>query len=160
MCETKEVNGSMYLDMNEGLGSYYTDEYDRLTKLKKKLEKDGKDLGNIDVDIDNTRKKMQDEHNYIFIGKVGNFCPIKEGCNGGELMREKDGKYSAVTGTKGYRWLESETVRANKRQKDIDESYYIQLVDEAKETISQFGDVEMFIYGSDEVPFENYKIAN
>ena len=95
--------------------------------------------------------------NYIFIGKVGNYCPIKPGCGGGKLLREKDGKYSAVTGTKDHRWLESETVRANKRENDIDLSYYIRLVDEAKDTIAEFGDVEMFISGTgknEEVPFE------
>ena len=52
-------------------------------------------------------------HNYRFIGKVGQFCPIKPGCGGGLLMREKDGKYYAATGSKGLqvvrnpRWFQS-----------------------------------------------------
>jgi len=151
MCETKEVNGSIYVDMNEGLSTEFTDEYDRLTKIRKKYEKDGKDTTEIDAGIENCAEAMKKEHNYIFVGKVGQFCPIKDGCGGGELLREKDGKYSAVTGTKGYRWLESEVVKATKKEKDIDESYYISLVDEARDAIAEFGDTAWFI---DDVPFE------
>ena len=55
------------------------------------------------------RPLIDEGHNYRFIGKVGQFCPIKDGCGGGLLMREKDGKYYAATGSKGYRWLESES---------------------------------------------------
>lgn len=85
------------------------------------------------------------EHNYIFVGKVGSFCPIKPGCGGGILLREKEGKYSAATGSKGFRWLEAETVSLNHKENDIDESYYIKLVDEAVKSISQYGDFEWFV---------------
>lgn len=86
-----------------------------------------------------------DEHNYIFIGRVGSFCPIKPGCGGGLLLAHKDGeeRYSAVTGTKGYRWLESETVRG--REDIIDKSYYDALVADAIEAISKYGDFEDFV---------------
>jgi hypothetical protein len=89
------------------------------------------------------------EHAYKFIGRVGLFCPIKPGCGGGELVREskkKDGStgYDAVTGTKGYRWLESEEVIKNKKEDDIDTSYYDALVNDAIDTISTFGDYEWF----------------
>lgn len=85
-----------------------------------------------------------------FIGKVGNFCPIKPGCGGGELVREnvdKEGnvKYDAVTGTKGYRWLESEMVRTLEKEDDIDRSYYEKLVNEAVDAISEYGDFEWFV---------------
>ena len=51
-----------------------------------------------------------------FIGRVGQFTPIKPGCGGKELLRigkdpEGNDKFSAATGTKGYQWLESEVVR-------------------------------------------------
>lgn len=59
-------------------------------------------------------------------------------------MREKDGKFYAAAGSKGYRWLESEMVRELKSTDDIDRSYYDNLVDEAVETISQYGDFEWF----------------
>ena len=97
-----------------------------------------------------------DEHNYIFVGKVGQFCPIKPGCGGAELFRENDGKYYAAAGTKGYRWIESEIVKNLKREKDIDESYYINMCDEAVKAIAKYGDFEWFISDDilDEVPFE------
>ena len=96
------------------------------------------------------------EHSYHFIGKVGSFCPIKPGCGGGELLRigkDKDGndKYSAATGSKGYRWLESEMVSSLNKSEDIDDSYYKKLADAAIGTISQYGDYNWFV--SDE-PYE------
>ena len=87
----------------------------------------------------------EDEHNYRFIGKVGRFCPIKPGCGGGLLMREKDGKYYAATGTKGYRWLESEIVESMDKMKDIDESHFKAMADTAIDTIKKYGDYEWFV---------------
>ena len=95
-----------------------------------------------DEDLD---KKIATGHNYRFIGKTGSFCPIKAGLNGGLLVRKKDGKYFAATGTKGYRWLESETVQMLKKETDLDMSYYDSLVDEAIATISEYGDFEWFV---------------
>ena len=86
----------------------------------------------------------EDEHHYRFVGKVGQFCPILPGKGGGLLLREKDGKYSAATGSKGYRWLESEMVRGLGKEADIDCSYYRKLADDAVQTISQYGDFEGF----------------
>lgn len=85
------------------------------------------------------------EHKYQFVGKVGNFCPIKEGCGGGLLLREKDGKYYAASGTKNYRWLEAEHVRELDRIVDIDTSYFENLVEAAIENISKYGDFEWFV---------------
>ena len=95
------------------------------------------------------------EHDYRFVGKVGNFCPIKPGCGGGVLVREakdKDGntKYDSVTGTlmkdkTPYRWLESEFVRTLGKEGLIDLTYYRSLVDTAIEAISQYGDFERFV---------------
>lgn len=106
--------------------------------------------------LDMNEGLSEDEHNYKFVGKVGNFCPIKSGCGGGVLLRgtvdKKTGEkgFAAATGSKGYRWLEAEAVRANGKQADIDRSYYHKLVDEAVETLRKYGDVEWF---TDEVPF-------
>lgn len=87
----------------------------------------------------------EDEHNYIFVGKVGRFTPVKQGCGGGILYREKDGKYYAATGSKGYRWFESEVLESRKDWRDIvDDSYYLKQVDEAVIDISKFGDFEWF----------------
>ena len=95
--------------------------------------------------LDMNEELAEDEHNYRFIGKVGRFCPIKPGCGGGLLMREKDGKYYAATGTKGYRWLESEIVESMDKMKDIDESHFKAMADTAIDTIKKYGDYEWFV---------------
>ena len=94
--------------------------------------------------LDMNEDLPEDEHCYRFVGKVGQFCPILPGKGGGLLLREKDGKYSAATGSKGYRWLESEMVRVLGKEADIDRSYYRKLADDAVQTISQYGDFEGF----------------
>lgn len=100
--------------------------------------------------LDKNEHLGEDEHDYYFIGKVGNFCPIKPGCGGGVLLREgkdKEGniKFSAATGSKGYRWLESEEVRKKNKQDDIDLSYYDKLVNDAVDAIGTYGDCEWFL---------------
>ena len=91
-----------------------------------------------------------DQHNYKFVGRIGSFCPIKPGFGGGELFRMKDGKYYAASGTKGWRWLESETVKLLGKEDCIDTDYYRVLIDDAVETISKYGDFEVF---ASEEPF-------
>ena len=104
----------------------------------------------------------EDEHNYIFVGRVGQFCPMGEGAGGGVLVREKKDRsgYDAVNGTKGYRWLESEIVRSQGLEDKVDRSYYNKLCDDAVDTIEKFGIFEQFVDGSLEmyvnaVPFMN-----
>ena len=87
----------------------------------------------------------ENEHNYMFVGKVGRFTPVKPGCGGAILYREKDGKYYAATGSKGFRWLESESLKDNPNWHEmVDIGYYISMADEAIKTISQYGDYEWF----------------
>ena len=100
--------------------------------------------------LDTNEALPEGEHDYHFIGKVGAFCPILPGHGGGELLREgkdKEGnvKYSAATGSKGYRWLESEMVKTLGKEKDIDRSYYDKLVNDAVETMGKYGDFEWFV---------------
>ena len=100
--------------------------------------------------LDMNESLPEGEHNYRFIGKVGQFCPIKLGCGGGELVREgkdKDGnvKYSSATGAKGYRWLESEMVKELGKTDDIDRGYYDEFVNAAVNDISKLGDFEWFV---------------
>ena len=94
--------------------------------------------------LDENENLQEGEHSYRFVGKVGSFCPIRPGHGGGELLREQNGKYNAVVGTKGYRWLEAESVLFDHKEDDIDRKYYDNLVDKAIETISKFGDFEQF----------------
>ena len=92
------------------------------------------------------KEYREDElHDYRFVGKVGRFCPIKIGDNGGLLVREKDGKYYSATGSKGYRWLESWVVQESGEFDKIDTSYYDNLVTEAAQAIGKYGDLEWFI---------------
>lgn len=84
------------------------------------------------------------EHDYHFVGKAGSFVPIKDGCGGGILLREKDGKYGAVTGTKGYRWMESAVVSNLGKEADVDMAYYQKLADDAVKAIEEFGDYKKF----------------
>ena len=112
--------------------------------------------------LDMNENLPKDEHNYHFVGKVGLFCPMKAGRNGGELLREsKDAagnlKYTSATGAKGYRWLESEMVKELGKENDIDRSYYNRLVDDAVDAISKYGDFEQFVSddsGSDSPPWK------
>lgn len=95
--------------------------------------------------LDMNENLEEGEHNYVFIGKIGRFCPIKSGCGGGILYREKDGKYYAATGSKGYRWLESEMVQQLEKEGDIDHKHFIEMADTAINTISKYGDFEWFV---------------
>ena len=110
------------------------------------------------LSLDMNENLPPDEHNYIYVGRVGQFCPIKAGCGGGLLMRETSNKitgekgYAAATGSKGYRWLESESVRLLEKEACIDVSYYDALVDDAKAAIAKFGDAEWFIDGKEDTP--------
>lgn len=141
MCETKSVTSALYLDMNEGLPdvSELEAERDRLAKKDPLMEREG------------LSEEIAKGHNYHFIGKVGQFCPIKPGCGGGILLRETENKktgekgYAAATGSKGFRWLESEMVRELGKENDIDRTYYNNLVDEAVKSLSSYGDFERFV---------------
>lgn len=122
MCETKSVSTALYLKEPESI-----------------------------IDLDTGKEIVlgkSDEPD--FVGRIGLFCPIKPGHGGKELLRvskDKDGnvKYDAATGTKGYYWLESEAVKTLGKEDDIDRSYYDKLVDNAMETISQYGDFNWFV---------------
>jgi len=117
ICETKATTTSLYLDMNEHLG--------------------------------------EDQHDYIFVGRVGSFVPVKPGNGGGVLLYKKGDQLVSVTGTKKkgkvpkdeepfYRWLESESVNKETYTDILDDRYYRGLVDDAIETISEYGDFEWF----------------
>jgi energy-coupling factor transporter ATP-binding protein EcfA2 len=93
--------------------------------------------------LDMNEDLPEDEHNYVFVGKVGAFVPVLSGHGGGVLYREKDGKYYAATGTKGYRWLEVETVKELNIPVDYD--HHNKLVEEAKKTLSEYGPLDEFI---------------
>lgn len=149
MCETKSVNSSLYLDMNENLPdvSDLEKEHDRLMHdiLKSKDEPYTEEIQQKCKRVDELEKDIQKGHDYQFIGKVGLFSPMMYGCGGGILVREKDGKYYAVTGTKGYRWMEAEQVELLGNQNKVDKRYYEELVTDAVKQISKYGDFDAFV---------------
>jgi len=167
LCETKSVSTALYLDMNENLPD--------VSKEEKELEqfvKRCKDAGitpdlsgkSGDGELDTLISRISEGHDYEFIGKVGNFCPIKPGFGGGLLSRrsvDKDGnvKFHSATGAKGYRWLEAEKVYSDRNLRhNIDYSYFNRLVDDAVDAIGMYGNVEWFIsddpYHASELWFE------
>lgn len=161
LSETFEVKTALYLDMNEPLPdvSNYEKEIDKVCDKYKK----GK-ISDVMFEsmVEELLEKIAEGHDYRFVGKVGSFCPVKPGKGGGLLMREKDGKYYAATGTIGYRWLESETMTSESNKEFIDMSYYNNLVADAVDAISEYGDFAWFTseeeYNSP--PRPNYDFMN
>ena len=104
--------------------------------------------------LDKDEGLPEGEHNYIFVGRVGQFTPVNNGYGGGDLMRlageNPDGskKFAYVTGSSGFKWLESEMVRElypEHPETVVDRDYYTKLVDEAVEAINKYGDFEWFV---------------
>lgn len=148
LCETKSVKSAIFLDMNENLPDV-SDAEKELAKAETQYKKNLiSEEGMADI-YEKLKPIINSGHDYKFIGKVGNFCPVIPGKGGGLLMRDQNGKYYAVTGSSGYRWLESEMVKGS-NEDYIDRSYYNALVDAAVENISQYGDFEWFV--SDDKP--------
>ena len=146
LCEVKSVSSSLYLDMNENLPDVSTQEKDLAGLIK---QSEDASVTHLEADIKALTDAVSTGHSYRFVGRIGQFCPVKTGSGGGLLVREKDGKYYAVTGTKGYRWLESEMVKSLGKEEDIDHGYYADLVKSAVDTISKYGDFEQFVSGGE-----------
>ncbi len=137
MCETKAVTSALYLN-------FIKDEPDHSTKTLSPEE-----LNSM-------------EHNYRFVGKVGQFTPVKWGTGGGILLRETVNKktgekgFANVTDTSGYRWKESEAVKLLEQEDTVDRSFYDKKVDDAVRAISVLGDFEWFVsddpYVKDDTP--------
>ena len=118
--QTKSVDTAIYIDFNE-------------SKLS---------------DLSPQTVAIPDKSNYHFIGKVGSFVPVAPGTGGGILLRQDKNdrdKFSAVNDTKGYRWKEREM----SNESEIDISYFRKMADDAIESISRFGDFEMFANGEE-----------
>ena len=142
LCETKSAKTALYLDFNEKL----TD----VTELEKELDKTLKKLKqNPDYCDESYIKELENKisagHKYSFVGKIGLFVPVKPGNDGGLLMREKDGKYYSVGGTKGHRWKDAEVVKAMNIQDIVDTSYHDTLVSDAIDSINTYGDFDIFV---------------
>ena len=152
MCETFAVSkGDLYLDMNENLPD--VSEYEkRLDKIESDYKKGKLSDTMFEPESVELTKLIAEGHDYRFVGRVGQFCPILPGCNGGVLYRINDGKNYAAPGSSGYRWLESEMVKELGKEDDIDRSFYENLINEAVESISEYGDFEWFISDDPYIP--------
>lgn len=171
LCETKSCTTALYLDMNENLPDMSGEEKE-LDQIRTRMRKIAKDAG-IDIEemldlyemnellevLDEKTEQLvcemierreylkrivQEGHNYVFIGKVGLFTPVIPGKGGGLLMREKDGKYYAVGGSTGYRWLEAETIHDH-LEDVVDIGYFTKMSTDAIEAIETYGDFNDFI---------------
>lgn len=165
MRETFAVKSALYLDMNEGLPD--VSEYEELKEYRTKYpdwtlhgfeatKKADKLLAKYkDMSDEELAAKIAEGHSYKFVGRIGEFCPIKPGKGGGVLYRKQGDKYNAATGTTGYRWLESEIALAPGNEDNLDKSYYVNLVDEAVDAIAKFGDAEWFM---SDAPYEGSEL--
>lgn len=163
-CETFAVQkGDLYLDMNENLVdvTMLQAEYDKIQRKKKSLlkkaEKEQEPNAKSELELEHHRfcedskdrelyllEEIKKGHDYHFVGRVGQFTPIKKGHNGGILNRINEGKKYAASGSTGFRWLESSLVKELGKEDQIDHQFYIKLVDDAVESISNYGDFEWF----------------
>jgi hypothetical protein len=101
-----------------------------------------------------------------FVGRTGMFVPVHRRAGGATLLRVKDGKSYAVTGTKNYLWLEADMVKAlhlndinwtfgelirsggnvgGDVTDVINLEYYEDLVDAALKSIEKFGNFAEFV---------------
>jgi hypothetical protein len=76
-----------------------------------------------------------------FVGRIGRFVPIKKGTNKGEgqLLRVNEDKEYAVTGTKGWLWLEADKVRDLGLEEAIDMTYFEEHKLKAQESLRVVG---------------------
>lgn len=144
LCETFSVKSALYLDMNESLPD--VSEYEKeVEKLEDKYKK-GK-LSDITFETECAKyvDLIAEGHDYHFIGKVGQFTPIKPGKGGGLLLRQQGEKYYAAANSTGYRWVESEVANAPGNEDNIDMSFYKNMADKMIDEIDKYGDFEWFV---------------
>lgn len=77
----------------------------------------------------------------VHVGKVGSFVPVMD--YGAALLRVKDDKQYAVTGTKGWKWITRDMAVARDADGElkIDMDYFEKLRQDAVDAISRFDDV-------------------
>ena len=153
LCNVFTVDGgALHLDMNEKLPdvSGYEKELEKLeTKYKQgKLS---------DITFENEcsilNTKIDEGHNYVFVGRVGQFCPIKPGHGGGILVVKRNGKIDSANGAKDFRWLEAEIIQGANEDL-VDMNYFRKLIDDSVDSISKYGDFSWFVSDDPYVPKE------
>lgn len=84
-----------------------------------------------------------------FVGRAGLFVPVHEGYGGAMLYRvapDNEGvlKPYAVTGTKGFLWVEADMAKTLPPEA-INMNYFEGLVEDAQKQISKYGDFDWFV---------------
>lgn len=78
-----------------------------------------------------------------FVGRIGQFVPVLSDCGGGSLLRvnEVDGELKdyAVSGTKGYLWVEADVLREGGSTDTIDMTYYEEQLEKARVALEKVG---------------------
>ena len=159
MSDIKSVSSSLYLDFNETLPD--VSQWELLRDIRFKManglpirKKDQMLLNDFsNVTEDELNSLISEGHNYSFVGRVGQFTPVKPGSGGGLLMRKTDDGYSSAGGAKGYRWIETEKLKRRENPESyVDISYFRKLCDDAIAHISEFGNFEDFMSGVKPLP--------
>lgn len=94
---------------------------------------------------------VEDVKDMVHVGRTGAFVPVLDA--GGTLWRikrdDETGEYRkyAVTGTKGYRWMEREAARTREQLSElfVDMTYFESHADAARKAIEAFGSFEEFV---------------
>lgn len=100
------------------------------------------------LDFDSVQRPMHSHrgrNGMVFVGKSGRFVPVTPESGGGILLRVDGDKNHAITGTKGFFWIEADLAREMKDELEIDMSYFEGLAWTAVKTIEKFGNFEEFI---------------
>ena len=149
MCETDSVKDAViYLDMNETLPDVQIYEKELSRRLHNDTHQTGKmklNLNLSDMSNEDLEKEISAGHNYVFIGRVGRFYPVRAGAGGGWLMVYRNNKYDSVQGSSGFRWLEAEAVQALDKESDIDPRFHEKLISKRLGIFEQFGSYERFV---------------
>lgn len=95
--------------------------------------------------LDFNESELRKVVEYVHVGRTGSFVPVKK--DGATLWRIKEDKRYAVTGTKGYRWIDRDMARSRPGpyQDFIDFTYFEKLVLEAEAAIEYYGSFERFV---------------
>ena len=82
----------------------------------------------------------------IYLGEsfIGRLAEVYASNTGSEMFRVTEDKKGSISGTKGYRWKLSKDFTD---RKDIDMTYYKDLLDKAVEAIRKVGDIEILLPG-------------
>jgi hypothetical protein len=76
------------------------------------------------------------------LGRAGRFVPVVK--EGGTLYRVKDERFYAVTGTKGFKWIDADIAKTMP-DLEIDMEYFENLQEEAIKAIEKFGSFKEFV---------------